>query len=149
MRGLTLHYQSAQSSTSHPGAGSIGSTHIHSRVLQGHVRDHQVSRAQNLDTFHTYGSPIWKHTQNCQLRGPLTHRMPKKQNWSTKAFLISLTETVSNLTQSAPRHDGLGISSGNTLQNGCLMDSDGEVLGARQDDWLLVKAWGSSWQKMV
>ena len=42
------------------------------------------------------------------------------------------------VTQPAPRHDGPAIPSGDALQNGCLVDSDGQDLAPREHNWLLV-----------
>lgn len=42
------------------------------------------------------------------------------------------------VTEATPGHDGSGVSCGNTLQDGGLVDIDGEVLRAGQDDGLLV-----------
>lgn len=42
------------------------------------------------------------------------------------------------VTEATPGHDGPGVSCGNTLQDGGLVDIDGEVLRAGQDYGLLV-----------
>ena len=56
--GPTLHHKSAQRGTPHPTTRSVGRADINSRMLQRHVGDHQVPRAQNLDTFHSNGATI-------------------------------------------------------------------------------------------
>lgn len=45
-------------------------------------------------------------------------------------------------TQPAPGHYGPWVSSGDALQNGCLVNIDGEVLRSWQDDWLFVDPGG-------
>lgn len=47
-------------------------------------------------------------------------------------------------TKSTPRHNGPRVPGGDALQDGSLMDGDGEVLWAGQDDWLLIDARNSS-----
>lgn len=42
------------------------------------------------------------------------------------------------ITEATPGHDRPGVSCGNALQDGGLVDIDGEVLRAGQDDGLLV-----------
>lgn len=42
------------------------------------------------------------------------------------------------VTEAAPGHDGAGVSCSNALQDGSLMDVDGEVLRTGQDDGFLV-----------
>lgn len=42
------------------------------------------------------------------------------------------------VTEAAPGHDGAGVSCSNALQDGGLVDVDGEVLRSGQDDGLLV-----------
>ena len=43
-----------------------------------------------------------------------------------------------SLTESAPGNNRLGVSRGNALQDGRLVNSEGEVLRAHQDDGLFV-----------
>lgn len=43
-------------------------------------------------------------------------------------------------TKSTPRHNRARVSGGDALQDGGLMDGNGEVLWAGQDDWLLICA---------
>lgn len=45
-------------------------------------------------------------------------------------------------TEPAPGHYGPWVPSGDALQNGCLVNIDGEVLRSWQDDWLLVDPGG-------
>lgn len=48
-------------------------------------------------------------------------------------------------TQPAPGHDGFWVSGGDALQDGRLVNIDGEVLRSRQDDGLLVDPGGCAW----
>ena len=50
-------------------------------------------------------------------------------------------------TQPAPGHDGSGVSGGDTLQDGRLVNRKGEVLRARQDGRLLVDPGSPSCKK--
>lgn len=53
--------------------------------------------------------------------------------------------TFSGGTQPAPGNDGPRVSCGDALQNSRLMNIDGQILGTRQDDWLLVDSGSSTW----
>lgn len=53
-----MHHEPAEGGTPHPAARPVGGAHVDSGVLQRHVRDHQVPRAQNLDALHAYGAAI-------------------------------------------------------------------------------------------
>lgn len=51
------------------------------------------------------------------------------------------------VTEATPGHDRAGVSCGNALQNGGLVDIDGEVLRTRQDDGFPVDPGPCNWNQ--
>lgn len=49
------------------------------------------------------------------------------------------------VTKATPGHDGAGVSCGNALQDGGLVNVDGEVLWTRQDDGLPIDPGSCNW----
>ena len=51
------------------------------------------------------------------------------------------------VTEATPGHDGAGVSRGDALQDGRLVDIDGEVLRAGQDDGFSVRPGSCNWTR--
>lgn len=132
---FTLNHESSQCSSPHPGPWPVGGAHVHAWVLQGNIWDHEVPSAQNLDPLYTNGASIWRRTSEYQSEHATSSHPPPN-------FTISPGAVVVVPTQPAPGHYGPWVSSGDALQNCCLVNIDGEVLRSWQDDWLFVDPGG-------